>query len=149
MKLEWHLGDVVRKLRAVRGFESQEALGAAANGLDKGTINRLETRGPSGSSPETIQRVADALHTHISEMYALVPKPTESGQAINEQTLRRDELWAAIPPDEYPGVLKMLERYALLGGGELPNGGSRSSDQARTAASPPKASRTERRKKRA
>lgn len=107
--LAWHLGDVVRKLREMRQFKSQEALGIAAGGLDKGTINRLETRGEEGSTPDTIKRVADALHVEVSDLYALVPVPR---LAWNAPELKA--AWDAIPETARASALELLRRYSQI-----------------------------------
>lgn len=114
MVLEWHLGDVVRKIRELKGYDSQEALGAAAGGLDKGTINRLEKRGEEGSTPQTIRRVASVLDVPVSELYALVPSATGNAP-VSDETRERDVLWERIPVGPSRRVaLANLRRQAEL-----------------------------------
>lgn len=113
--LHWHLGDVVRKLRELRGYKSQEALGEAAGGLDKGTINRLETRGEEGSTPETIKRVARVLNVDVSDLYGMVPTaPTRATRAADAQTRERDQLWLVWDEETRARALRAMQGIAAL-----------------------------------
>lgn len=69
LKLQWTLGDVVRKLREGKGW-TQTQLGEKA-GLDKSAIVRLE-RESHKSERQTIERVARALGVFAADVYSYV-----------------------------------------------------------------------------
>jgi|TARA_B100002003_G_scaffold177011_1_gene164862 transcriptional regulator with XRE-family HTH domain len=73
MQLTWHLGDVVRKLRKARGWNSQRDLATRA-GVHLTTIASLEQHGADDSSPEAIRKIAAALGLGEGDLYAYVPK---------------------------------------------------------------------------
>lgn len=69
--IQWHVGDVVRKLRLERGW-TQTDLGDAAGGIRKMTIVNIEAN--SGDPRQsTLQALATALGVTLEELYALVP----------------------------------------------------------------------------
>lgn len=67
LKVSWTLGDVVRKLRADRGWTQQE-LGGRAD-LHQTAVNRLE-RNSDKSERSTIERAARALDVSVADLYA-------------------------------------------------------------------------------
>jgi len=67
LKVVWTLGDVVRKLRADRGW-TQAELGKHAD-LHQTAVNRLE-RNSDKSERSTIERAAHALNVSVSDLYA-------------------------------------------------------------------------------
>lgn len=67
LNVVWTLGDVVRKLRADRGWTQQE-LGDRAD-LHQTAINRLE-RNSEKSERATIERAAHALGVSVTDLYA-------------------------------------------------------------------------------
>lgn len=69
VQLEWHVGDVVRKLREQRRWTQPKL--AAASGVNKGTIVNVE----EGGNPkiETLTKVAGGLGLTIAQLYALIP----------------------------------------------------------------------------
>lgn len=75
MRLHWHVGDVIRKLRQAKRL-NQTKLGVAANPdepMDKGTISRLEVGGEDAVTTDTLKRVARALGYSLADLYAAVP----------------------------------------------------------------------------
>lgn len=72
-ELHWDIGDVVRKLRRLRGW-SQTELGEAAGGIHKNTIARVED-GDEGVTSKTLKAIAAALGTTVAEMYGMIPEP--------------------------------------------------------------------------
>ena len=67
LKVLWTLGDVVRKLRADKGWTQQE-LGTRAD-LHQTAVNRLE-RNSDKSERSTIERAARALNVSVAELFA-------------------------------------------------------------------------------
>lgn len=119
IRLEWHVGDVVRKLRERQGLTSQEALGERVSehdgkkAIDKGTINRLEVYGERRSKSETISRVAGALGVEVSDLYASVPRQRDATEAVTltpEQEMVLAKWTAATNPESRALALEYLER---------------------------------------
>ena len=82
MKLTWHLGDVVRKLRRERGWTSQQDFASQA-GIDLATIASLEQHGAGASTQETIRKIAAALDLTERDLYGYVPvTPTAVDHAL-------------------------------------------------------------------
>jgi transcriptional regulator with XRE-family HTH domain len=67
--LEWHIGDVVRKLREARRWNQTKLADEA--GLNKATIVRVEENG--NSKKETILAVAKALGMTPGQLWNLIP----------------------------------------------------------------------------
>lgn len=72
MALNWHVGDVVRKLRDAAD-KTQEKLAAEVK-IRPATISAIERTGKY--DPETLEKIAPALKTTVAEIYALVPTAT-------------------------------------------------------------------------
>jgi len=80
MRLHWHVGDVIRKLRLAKHW-NQTKLGVAANPdepMDKGTISRLELGGEDAVTTDTLKRVARALGYSLADLYAAIPPSAET-----------------------------------------------------------------------
>lgn len=69
VKLAWHIGDVIRKLREDRGWK-QEALADEAK-LHLATIVRVEA-GKETKTP-TIAALAKAFGLSVAQLYGLIP----------------------------------------------------------------------------
>lgn len=74
-ELDWHLGDVVRKLREQRRWNQQRL--AEAAGVNKATIVRVEEGG--NSKRETLAAVAAALGVSLGELFRLLPETDAYG----------------------------------------------------------------------
>lgn len=70
LKLHWHAGDVVRKIRIARGLtiENLDEL----SGVDKGTISKFE-KAARDSKGSTLQRICAALEVAPSDVLAAIP----------------------------------------------------------------------------
>lgn len=66
MRLEWHIGDIVEKLREQSGLGQKEL--AAASGVSVATIGRVEAG--REAEPDTIKKLAGGLGVRVSELYA-------------------------------------------------------------------------------
>jgi transcriptional regulator with XRE-family HTH domain len=77
MNVEWHVGDVVRKLRLGKGL-TQKQLAEQAD-VHHNTIVRLED-GDEGVQGRTLARVASALGVTSKELWRLVPEPPHPGE---------------------------------------------------------------------
>ena len=77
MRIHWHVGDVVRKLREQRKW-TQLKLGDKA-GLNKATIVALEEGVDRDTKRSTFEKVAQALGISVRELHALVPDTPASG----------------------------------------------------------------------
>lgn len=75
MKLDWHVGDVVRKLRDERHW-NQDRLAKAA-GIHKTTVVRVE-QNVGGVTRESYEKIATALKLSLGELFSMVPLPPES-----------------------------------------------------------------------
>lgn len=72
--IQWHVGDVIRKLRLERGW-TQTDLGDAAGGIRKMAIIAIEAN-TSDPRQSTVRALATALGVTLDELYALVPGPS-------------------------------------------------------------------------
>jgi transcriptional regulator with XRE-family HTH domain len=77
VRLDWHIGDVVRKLRELRKW-NQGRLAKAA-GINKGTVVSIEAN--ANVKRDSMEAVARGLGMSLGEIYALVPTPTETQRA--------------------------------------------------------------------
>ncbi len=75
MTIDWHEGDVVRKLRAVAGWTLQEL--ASASGVNIQVIHRLEAGTTKEPKRATLARLAEAFGLSARELTDAVPRPTE------------------------------------------------------------------------
>jgi DNA-binding XRE family transcriptional regulator len=70
---EWHVGDVVRKLREERGWS--QAFLAKKAGIGRQAVGKVEENVP-GQRKGNLPAVASALGYTEPELYALVPRRT-------------------------------------------------------------------------
>jgi transcriptional regulator with XRE-family HTH domain len=75
MTVNWHEGDVVRKLRAVAGWTLQEL--AHASGVNIQVIHRLEAGATKEPKRATLTRLAEAFGLTARELADAVPPPVE------------------------------------------------------------------------
>lgn len=109
LRLEWTLGDVVRKIRQQRGL-TQEQLAKAAQ-VNRGTVVELEI---GAVEPEiaTLKRIAKALGVSMADIYGwlrdlnlLFSLDAADGQLVRDLMEARLGLAppeAAAPPSEVP-----------------------------------------------
>jgi transcriptional regulator with XRE-family HTH domain len=72
MKLGWHIGDVVRKIREDLGWK-QNQLAKLAH-VHVTTIGRFENTG--SYEPETAEKIASALSLRVADLHAAIPEST-------------------------------------------------------------------------
>lgn len=77
VRLDWHVGDVVRKLRERRRW-NQARLGKES-GLNIGSVVSVEKN--ANTKRETLEKVARGLGVSVAALYALVPTLEESQRA--------------------------------------------------------------------
>lgn len=70
MTIDWHVGDVVRKLREARRW-NQKRLATVAK-INKATIVSVEENAP-GTKRETYEKIAVALRMSLGELFSMVP----------------------------------------------------------------------------
>jgi len=71
--IEWHVGDVVRKLREERGWTQQQL--ATKAGIGRPAVMKVEQDSPN-QRQNNLARVGKALGYSEPELYALVPRRT-------------------------------------------------------------------------
>ena len=71
--VQWHVGDVVRKLREDRGWSMTEL--ARRAGIGRQAVGKVETNN-GGQRRGNLERVAKALGFSEPEIYAMVPRRT-------------------------------------------------------------------------
>lgn len=74
LEIEWHVGDVVRKLRQLRRWNQSKL--AEKAGLNKGTIVAVERNISAGIERGTYEAVARAFLLSVGELFSLVPRAT-------------------------------------------------------------------------
>jgi transcriptional regulator with XRE-family HTH domain len=77
---EWHVGDVVRKLREERGWSQAELAKAAKIGRQ--AVIKVE-KNDGGQRADNLKKVAQALGFSEPELYAMVPR--RGGEAQETQ----------------------------------------------------------------
>lgn len=73
VRIEWHIGDVVRKLREAKRWNQLRL--AEVAGLNKGTIVSVEEG--ANVKVETMQAVAKGLGLTMAQLYTLLPATGE------------------------------------------------------------------------
>jgi len=69
MRTQWHVGDVVRKMREQRGWSVMQLADRA--GVNKATISGIENGQNLGSrQQDTFTKIASALDAQASDLYA-------------------------------------------------------------------------------
>jgi Predicted transcription factor, homolog of eukaryotic MBF1 len=97
--VDFHVGDIVRKLRAKHGWTQAQLAQKTAKTSDedgkrapihRNTIRRIEN-GDEGVSAKILKRVAKALGVTLAQMYALIPQSSEleSQRAVTTATAGR------------------------------------------------------------
>ncbi len=71
--LQWHVGDVVRKLREDRGWTQQQL--ATKAGIGRPAVVKVE-QDDGGQRKGNLGKVAKALGYNEPELYAMVPRRT-------------------------------------------------------------------------
>lgn len=77
VSLEWHVGDVVRKLRERRRWNQQKL--AVAAKLNRSTVVAVEEHAP-GIKRETYESVARAFGISVGQLFSLVPSDGASSR---------------------------------------------------------------------
>jgi transcriptional regulator with XRE-family HTH domain len=109
--LRWHLGDVVRKLREEKGFDSANKLALKAR-VDRSTVYRLE--GGGNSDDETIEAIAAVFGLTGKEMRALVPtQAQELDRVADFQTPEDLQLMAGVD-DVLQGVIGIYKALRVM-----------------------------------
>lgn len=78
MKIDWHVGDVIRKARVAAGVK-QRNLAALAD-MRQATLSNIEASGDY--KPDTLKKIAAALKMRDADLLALIPgnAPELSGE---------------------------------------------------------------------
>jgi len=82
MGLDWHVGDVIRKLREQRRW-GQERLATAA-GKNKGTIVAAEAN--ENVKRDTLEAIARGLGMTVGQIYDLIPRSEQESQRVDQPT---------------------------------------------------------------
>lgn len=100
-QLAWTKGDVVRKLRKLKGYPTMQALAAAAD-ADVTAVGRLERGG--NSDARTVAKVARALGISVAALEAAVPVtvPPQLRAVV-------DEFWV-LTPGQQAAFLDLMEQ---------------------------------------
>lgn len=141
MRLQWHVGDVVRKLREDQGWK-QGAVAKRAH-LHLVTISRVEA-GKETKTP-TIEKIARAFGMSMAELYALVPisyAGRTAEEAANERFAIYERLLRESPELEVGERMRRVEEI-------LRSPTSRQQRAEPTPEKPARATQTPRRKKQA
>lgn len=85
MNLEWHMGDVVRKLREQKRW-TQTKLATMA-GVNKATIVSVEENAP-GTKRETYEKLGFAFGLTMGAFFSLLPSDRSGSQEVDEDTER-------------------------------------------------------------
>jgi transcriptional regulator with XRE-family HTH domain len=110
--VDFHVGDIVRKLRAKHGWtQAQLAQKTAKTSDDAGarppihrnTIRRIEN-GDEGVSAKILKRVAKALGVTLAQMYALIPQTSEQESQRAVTTATAGRIQRGSPKGQHGGV---------------------------------------------
>lgn len=105
LPLEWHVGDVIRKLREDKRW-TQLRLGKESD-LDKSTIVRVEENAP-GVRRETYELIAKALGCSVGALFMMIP-PQRTWRPQQYHPLRNPFAAAAVSPPV--PLLPPVQRY--------------------------------------
>lgn len=117
--VSWHIGDVIRKLREAKGFDSAAKLAAKA-GIDRSTVYRIENGGKFDET--TIDALAAALGVTARQIRAQVPGNKgkhldDSGtSAVGSAALRKPNTHDAEEADPLSGEIPDYPRFKKLRG---------------------------------
>lgn len=78
----WNVGDVVRKLRMLKGWKGADLARAAK--VDKSAISRLEHNGGEKTTIATLNAIAIALGVSVADLYRLA-----AHEPISQELLAR------------------------------------------------------------
>jgi transcriptional regulator with XRE-family HTH domain len=101
------VGKALRDIREAKGLKLEDV--AIPAGSDAGNLSRIE-RGLQGYSDETIGRLADALGTPLSQIYALAEQIGRG--AVTPNTVGLVQAIESLPPDSRGAVQKVVDSFA-------------------------------------
>jgi transcriptional regulator with XRE-family HTH domain len=106
----WHIGDVVRKVREMRGLSRKEV--ASSAGIRQNTLGELE-RNVSNFERETLAKVAIALNITVDGLYAQLPGVTVPAQTdpTDTETIAR---FLTLNSDQKDVVRRLVDQFGLF-----------------------------------
>lgn len=118
--LVWHIGDVVRKIRATRAIVGKQI--QSQTGVKPNTVSRVEKG--MDFLPSTMEKIASALGMTTMDLYAQVPHAPEECPARKGIVLPDDDpsrrlasLWANLSPSDRQLVVQVLTAMTRGGAG--------------------------------
>lgn len=101
------VGKALRDIREAKGLNLEDV--AVPAGSDAGNLSRIE-RGLQGYSDDSIGRLADALGTPLSQIYALAEQIARG--AVTPDTVSLVQAIESLPPDSRGALQKIVDSFA-------------------------------------
>ena len=101
------VGKALRDLRLAKALRLEDV--AIPAGSDAGSLSRIE-RGQQGYSDETMMRLADALGTPLSQIYALAEQIAHG--VVTPNTVGLVQAIESLPPDSRGALQKVVDSFA-------------------------------------